>query len=72
MVPLLSSLHIKFFKLPFFQFPEFGFFDDFTAVWFKEKGVGILISSFIRIFLLMSVGMIRYFKHKLKVAYDQR
>lgn len=70
--PLLSSVHISFFKLPFFELPEFGFYDDFTALWYLEKGVGVLISSFLRIFILMGTGLFRYFRYKFRVMYDQK
>jgi hypothetical protein len=62
-VPLAGSWYIP-------KFGKFGFYDEITPQWYVEKGVSLMISSFIRIFVLGMVGLVRWGLPRLKVLYD--
>lgn len=49
---------------------DYGFYDDVTPYWFREKGTSIMISSILRIFILALVGIVRYSIPKSLVWYD--
>ena len=64
--PTFFSLDID---LPFLQ--RFGFYDEFTPFWYKEIGLGILMGSIIRIFVLAIVGVVQWTIYRYKINYDQ-
>lgn len=61
-MPLISS----------FYFYSFGQFDEFTPEWYKSKGINIQITSYLRIFSLIGIGIVRYLKPRLIAWYDRK
>ena len=62
-VPLAGSWYIP-------KFGKFGFYDEITPYWYVEKGVSVMIASFLRIFILGLVGLIRWGVPRIKIWYD--
>lgn len=64
-IPLVSGLYFPYFG-------GFGFYDEITPYWYKNKGVSIIISSILRIPILALVGFLRWLIPFLTKLYDQK
>lgn len=54
-----------------FYFYSFGQFDEFTPDWYKDKGINIQVTSYLRIFSLIGIGFYRYFEPRIMAWYDR-
>ena len=64
--PLLFSLDLH---IPLLN--RFGFYDDLTPYWYKDIGLGIMIGSISRIFVLGFVGLVRWGFYMYKIGKDR-
>ena len=62
-IPLVSGLYFPYFG-------GFGFYDEITPDWYKNKGVSIIISSMLRILILALIGFLRWLIPSLIKRYD--
>lgn len=49
-----------------------GIYDDFTAVWYQASGSSIVMTSFMRIIILVLQGGFKFLRQKLKIWHDQK
>lgn len=61
-------IHIPFLNIDL----EMGKYDDITPNWYPEVGLGLVISSIVKIALIAVVGGVKYGMYKFKIWHDQR
>lgn len=79
--PILSDISYSFAGIEYAKYPrtpgilgevKLGFYDDFTSIWYKMKGTGVVRTCFMRILILFFQGLFKYLIPRLKTAHDQR
>lgn len=71
-IPLISKIYL-YVKVPFTNIEfELGRYDDITPQWYPEVGIGLVISSIVKIALIAVVGAANYGIYKFKIWHDQK
>ena len=74
LVPLLSSLFIpkSIFQTGAPPASIFGLYDDLTPIWYKNVGIGILVSSLVRVMVLAGLGAYEFLYYHFWRLYDTK